>query len=37
VPEVQYVPGGVAGRVVGQSPDPGTIVHAGDTVIIFVA
>jgi serine/threonine-protein kinase len=37
VPEVQYVPGGVAGLVVGQSPDPGTTVHAGDTVIIFVA
>jgi serine/threonine-protein kinase len=34
---VQYVPGGVAGLVVGQTPDPGSTVQAGDTVTIFVA
>ena len=34
---VSDVPGGVAGRVVGQSPDPGTTVRPGDTITIFVA
>jgi serine/threonine-protein kinase len=37
VPSVRSVPGGVSGRVVGQSPDPGHTVHAGDTITIFVA
>ena len=37
VPKVKSVPGGVSGRVVGQSPNPGETVHAGDTVTIFVA
>jgi beta-lactam-binding protein with PASTA domain len=31
------VPSGVSGKVVGQSPDPGTKVHPGDTITIFVA
>jgi beta-lactam-binding protein with PASTA domain len=34
---VDNVPGGVAGLVVGQTPSPGTTVHAGDTITIFVA
>jgi beta-lactam-binding protein with PASTA domain/tRNA A-37 threonylcarbamoyl transferase component Bud32 len=37
VAKVSYVPGGVAGRVVGQTPDPGATVHPGDTITIFVA
>ncbi|MEO8292509.1 MAG: Stk1 family PASTA domain-containing Ser/Thr kinase [Actinomycetota bacterium] len=37
VPSVSYVPNGVSGNVVGQSPDPGTTVHPGDTIQIFVA
>jgi beta-lactam-binding protein with PASTA domain/tRNA A-37 threonylcarbamoyl transferase component Bud32 len=37
VASVSYVPSGVSGNVVGQSPDPGTTVHAGDTIEIFVA
>jgi eukaryotic-like serine/threonine-protein kinase len=37
VPRVSYVPNGVSGNVVGQSPDPGTTVHPGDTIQIFVA
>ena len=35
--KVSYVPGGVAGKVVGQTPDPGTVVRPGDTISIFVA
>jgi serine/threonine-protein kinase len=34
---VSYVPSGVSGMVVGQSPDPGATVHPGDTITIFVA
>ena len=34
---VSDVPGGVAGRVVGQTPAPGTTVRPGDTITIFVA
>jgi eukaryotic-like serine/threonine-protein kinase len=37
VASVSYVPSGVSGAVVGQSPDPGTTVHPGDTIEIFVA
>ena len=37
VPNVQPIIGGVTGRVVGQDPIPGTIVHAGDTITISVA
>ena len=37
VASVSYVPSGVSGRVVGQSPDPGATVHPGDTITIFVA
>jgi beta-lactam-binding protein with PASTA domain/tRNA A-37 threonylcarbamoyl transferase component Bud32 len=37
VAKVSYVPGGVAGRVVGQTPDPGATVRPGDTITIFVA
>jgi beta-lactam-binding protein with PASTA domain/tRNA A-37 threonylcarbamoyl transferase component Bud32 len=37
VASVSYVPNGVSGNVVGQSPDPGTTVHPGDTIEIFVA
>ncbi|HLB63110.1 MAG TPA: Stk1 family PASTA domain-containing Ser/Thr kinase [Actinomycetota bacterium] len=37
VPRVQQVPSGVSGTVVGQSPEPGTTVRAGDTITIFVA
>jgi serine/threonine-protein kinase len=37
VAEVTLVPGGVAGKVVGQTPDPGTVVRPGDTITIFVA
>ena len=37
VSRVSYVPGGVQGRVVGQTPDPGTVVRPGDTITIFVA
>jgi eukaryotic-like serine/threonine-protein kinase len=37
VAHVSYVPSGVSGKVVGQSPDPGTTVHPGDTITIFVA
>jgi serine/threonine-protein kinase len=37
VADVSYVPSGVSGKVVGQSPDPGTTVHPGDTITIFVA
>ena len=37
VAKVSYVPGGVQGKVVGQSPDPGTVVQPGDTITIFVA
>ncbi len=37
VATVSYVPGGVAGRVVGQTPDPGVTVRPGDTITIFVA
>ena len=37
VAKVSYVPGGVQGKVVGQTPDPGTVVRPGDTITIFVA
>lgn len=37
VAEVVYVPSGVKGEVVGQDPKPGTKVHAGDTITIYVA
>ena len=37
VAKVNSVPGGVAGRVVGQAPDPGTTVRPGETITIFVA
>jgi len=34
--KVVVVPGSNGDQVVGQLPDPGTIVHAGDTVTIYV-
>ena len=37
VAKVSDVPGGVQGKVVGQTPDPGTVVRPGDTITIFVA
>jgi serine/threonine-protein kinase len=37
IPKVEQVPSGVSGTVVGQSPEPGTTVRAGDTITIFVA
>jgi serine/threonine-protein kinase len=37
VAKVSEVPGGVQGKVVGQTPGPGTIVRPGDTITIFVA
>jgi beta-lactam-binding protein with PASTA domain len=37
VAKISAVPGGVQGMVVGQTPDPGTIVRPGDTITIFVA
>jgi serine/threonine-protein kinase len=37
VAKVSYVPSGVQGKVVGQTPDPGTTVRPGDTITIYVA
>jgi serine/threonine-protein kinase len=37
VPKVVHVPSGVTGKVKGQDPRPGTRVHAGDTITIYVA
>jgi serine/threonine-protein kinase len=37
VARVSDVPGGVQGKVVGQTPGPGTVVRPGDTITIFVA
>ncbi|MEA2550936.1 MAG: hypothetical protein QOE25_705, partial [Actinomycetota bacterium] len=34
--DVRTLPSAFQGTVVGQSPTPETIVHAGDTVIIFI-
>jgi eukaryotic-like serine/threonine-protein kinase len=34
--DVRTLPSAYQGRVVGQSPTPNTIVHAGDTITIFI-
>ncbi len=37
VPRVVQVPSGVSGKVVGQDPEPGTVVRSGATVTVYVA